>query len=117
MSSVMKRSPSVEIQYSQFSTSATWIFHWSNFLNLGVGVEPRVLRALRPAVSPAPHPQLGAHREVQVALEACSPLLSRESLRRMIARILEDPSLLPEGERELGDPADGEAVPVDVIAP
>ena len=35
MSSVMNRSPSVLIQYSQFSMSATWIFHWSNLANRG----------------------------------------------------------------------------------
>ena len=42
----MKRSPSVEIQYSQFSMSATWIFHWSNFTNLGVATEPAPMAIL-----------------------------------------------------------------------
>mmetsp|Transcript_9900 Transcript_9900/g.15843 ORF Transcript_9900/g.15843 Transcript_9900/m.15843 type:complete len:226 (+) Transcript_9900:3114-3791(+) len=41
----MKRSPSVEIQYSQFSMSATWIFHWSNLANL---------TSLHAALVPAP---------------------------------------------------------------
>mmetsp|Transcript_26995 Transcript_26995/g.66171 ORF Transcript_26995/g.66171 Transcript_26995/m.66171 type:complete len:226 (-) Transcript_26995:590-1267(-) len=36
----MNRSPSVLIQYSQFSTSATWIFHWSNLANLTVAQVP-----------------------------------------------------------------------------
>ena len=45
---------------------------------------------------------------LQYALELCSPILKRESLRIMIARILDNPELLPLGEHEYDEAADGE---------
>ena len=47
--------------------------------------------------------------EVQLALELCSPLLKRESLRKMISRILDDPELLPEGADDHGETAEASA--------
>ena len=45
---------------------------------------------------------------LQYALELCSPILKRESLRIMIARILENPELLPPGEHEYDEAVDAE---------
>ena len=39
----------------------------------------------------------------QVSLEICSPIIKRASLRKLMARILDDPELLPPGETDFGE--------------
>ena len=51
--------------------------------------------------------------ELQLSLETCSPLLKRESLRKMISRILDDPTLLPPGAEDHGEAKDAAAAGSD----